>query len=129
MLKKYVTCSILLFTLLTGCAAANPKRVEKSGVEGRVQIAPSCPGPQKIDQPACASGLPGLIVKLLTPLGKTLVKTTTDQDGVFLVMVPPGSYVAHIEMQGMYPRCPEQDIEVVKNQITRMQMTCDSGMR
>lgn len=129
MLKKSAPCVVLLFTLLTACAVATPVSAEKSGVEGRVQVTPSCPGPQKIDQPACTSGLPGLVVKLLTPYGKTLKKTTTDQDGVFLLVVPPGSYVARIEVQGMYPRCPEQDVVVAKNQMTRVELTCDSGMR
>lgn len=129
MLKKSAAFVVLLFSLLTACAVVTPASAEKSGVEGRVQVAPSCPGPQKIDQPACTSGLPDLVVKLISPNGKTLKKTTTDSDGAFLLVVPAGSYVIRIEVQGMYPRCPEQDVVVAKNQMARMQLTCDSGMR
>ena len=127
--KNSVFFTTLLLTLLASTASAMQGPADKSGIEGRVQLSPGCPGPQRIDQPACVSAMPGAVVALQTQRGKTLRKTTTDTDGLFRFAAQVGTYVVHVEIEGMYPRCPDVEVRRVKGQAATVVVACDSGLR
>ena len=129
MLRLYVPLTPLLFALVAGTTSAMQGPSDKFVIEGRVQLSPACPGPQRIDQPVCVSAMPDTVVALQTPRRKLLRKTTTDADGFFRLAAAPGSYVVHVEIEGMYPRCPDQEVRRMKGQTATVLMACDSGMR
>ena len=73
--------------------------------------------------------MPDAVVVLQTLHGKIVHKSTTDSDGFFSFAAPPGRYVVHVEVDGMYPRCPHQEVLRVKGKTAAMLIECDSGMR
>lgn len=117
---------IFLYLLgLTACARAAP---HASGVSGRVLQTPARPGPQRIDQDA--SGAPAAAMAIELRSGDAVVaRAVSAPDGAFTLHAPPGSYVLHVAVEGMYPRCEDQDIQVRKGRLVRAELRCDSGMR
>ena len=99
------------------------------GVNGSVNVSPSCPGPQKINQEPCSSPLPAVSVVLLKVDGRMAGRATTAADGSFFIVARSGNYTLHVEVEGMYPRCPGVAVKVAKNSVATANILCESGMR
>lgn len=98
-----------------------------SGIEGKIVVSPSRPGPiRKGEEPSVAPvGSTQFVVKS----GDAIVKTfTTDGEGRFQVALPPGHYV--LARQGAPPRIGgwRFEADVVAGQMTKVTWTADSGM-
>jgi len=118
--------SIFLCLLaLTACAQATPRA---SGVAGHVLQTPARPGPQRIDQDAALAPAPALAIELRSGAA-VVAHAQSAPDGAFTLHAPPGRYVLHVAVEGMYPRCEDQDVQVRKGQLARAELRCDSGMR
>ena len=87
--RNFVSLTTVMLALLASASCAAPGSADKPGIEGRVQLSPGCPGPQRIDQPACVSAMPDAVVVLQTPHGKIVHKSATDSDGFFSVLGKP----------------------------------------
>ena len=110
---------------LTACAQAAP---HASGVSGRVLQTPARPGPQRIDQDMSGAPAPAMAIELRS--GDAVVaRALSAADGAFTLHAPPGRYVLHVAVEGMYPRCEDQDVQVRKGRLVRAELRCDSGMR
>lgn len=125
---KFIRFVVPVLLLLGHPAFANAHAVN-SGITGRVYVSPSCPGPQKADQEACTSPLAGAVVQLRKVDGAVVHQATSSDEGGFSFKAPPGAYVIHVEVEGLYPRCPDVEVTLIKSKITQTEVACDSGMR
>ena len=129
---KRLVCRALLVVPLAlwgvACTVA-AEATAPSGVTGHVSVSNSCPGPQKINQPPCASALADAKLVLRKANGAVAAKTTAASDGSFTLHGPPGDYVVQVEIEGLYPRCPEVELTIAKGRLAKADVVCDSGMR
>jgi hypothetical protein len=53
----------------------------------------------------------------------------TNRFGNFRVAVLPGRYLVHVQVVGLFPRCPEVEAVVRQRHVTRVKVACDTGIR
>lgn len=99
-----------------------------TGVEGTISISPSHGGPERVGIPNSA---PLAKTDFLVKKGNDLVASiTTDDKGWFRVSLAPGHYVvSRKEPGGKIGRYGPFEIDVVAGQMTKVEWTCDTGMR
>ena len=129
MLHAYLpTIGATLIALFSMTAVAETPPPGTSGIEGTIVVSPSRPGPiRKDDEPSVA---PVRNAQFAIKAGDATVKTfTTDNEGRFQVALPPGHYV--IVREGAPPQIGRWRFEadVVAGQVTKVNLTADSGMR
>jgi len=116
-----------LIALFSMTAVATPPP-GTSGIEGTIVVSPTRPGPIRKDEgPSVA---PVRNAQFAIKAGDATVKTfTTDGEGRFQVALPPGHYV--IVKEGAAARIGRWRFEadVVASQMTKVNLTADSGMR
>ncbi len=80
---------VLLFALIGGCTSPMPTEASAT-ITGRLVAGPTCPVETDPPDPACAPhAVPDAeVVVSLTDGGE--IRTHSDQDGAFRVMIPPG---------------------------------------
>jgi hypothetical protein len=59
----------------------------------------------------------------------TIGVAVTNASGNFLVTVPPGGYVVHVEAAHTFPRCLEVQATVGQLDFAPVQISCDTGIR
>lgn len=104
------------------------KDIEMSGIRGQVTIGPSCPGPVSANEP-CTDQPYQATITIFNERGEQVNQVQTRSDGIFTVMLPPGTYILHPETSGAYPRAEDLEVVVGARQIIEVQITYDSGMR
>jgi len=104
------------------------KDIEMGGIRGEVLIGPNCPGPVSANEP-CPDQPYQAVITILNLLGEQVSQVQTRSDGVFTILLPPGTYVLHPETSGAYPRAEDLEVEVSASQLIEVQITYDSGMR
>lgn len=122
---------LLLFILIL--AACGPRRDPSepltSGVEVRVFVGPMCPviqvGVECPDRPYQAT------LTILNTNRKEVLQFETEEDGRYIVSLPPGDYILRPESsQDMpLPDASEQYFTILPNQITQLIVVYDSGIR
>jgi hypothetical protein len=116
-----------LIALFSMTAVAETTPPVTSGIEGTVLVSPSRPGPITKDGP---SVVPARDVQFVVKAGDTTVKTfTTDGEGRFQVVLPPGHYVVLREDAGARIGRWRFEADVVAGEMTKVNWTADSGMR
>jgi hypothetical protein len=122
------TVAATLIALACVTAVAETPAPDGSGIEGRIAVSPTRPGPiRKGEEPSVA---PVTNAQFVVKAGDAIVKTfTTDGEGHFQVALPPGHYV--VLREGAAPRVGRWRFEadVVAGQLTKVNWTADSGMR
>jgi Prealbumin-like fold domain len=116
-----------LIALFSMTAVATPPP-STSGIEGTIVVSPSRPGPIRKDDETSVASVRNAQFAIKT--GDMMVKTfTTDSEGRFQVVLPPGHYV--IVREGGPARIGRWRFEadVVPGQVTKVKWTADSGMR
>ena len=116
-----------LSALFSLTAVAETPPPGTSGIEGKIVVSPTRPGPIRKEEPSVA---PVRNAQFAIKAGDATVKTfTTDNEGRFQVALPPGHYV--IIREGAPPRIGRWRFEadVVAGQVTKVHWTADSGMR
>lgn len=99
-----------------------------TGVSGTVSMSPARPGPQRVGEPD-AVPYRGAMVQLRDVQGSVVAHATTDAQGHFTVAVPAGTYEIRVDVQATLPRCEAVEATVRANEIARVEIVCDSGMR
>lgn len=117
------SCLVILSGVL--CAAA---LAPSSTIVGRVQLSPTCPGPQHPGQ-RCEGALAGAVVRLADQQGRVVAQSITSADGSFVLHVAPGQYTLELATEGAYPRCTPQHVKLARGQHRTVSLDCDSGMR
>ena len=98
-----------------------------SGIEGVIMVSPARPGPIRIDTPNAG---PARNVKFLVKKDDVLVTSlTTDAEGHFRLMLPPGHYTVLREDAGARIGRWRFEAEVKAGEVTTVRWTADSGMR
>ena len=102
--------------------------VLKSGIHGTVLLGPMCPVqngiPQCADKPYATSVAifhSGAVTPFLT--------VSTNTQGYFEVLLPPGIYVIEPKGGTPYPHCASLAVIVPKNQYANAAPYCDTGIR
>jgi hypothetical protein len=106
--------------------AESPPPID-AGIEGVISVSPRRPGPQRIDAPNVA---PAPNVVFVVKKGEaTVTSFTTDAEGRFRVVLTPGHYTVLREDPGAAIGHWRFEIDVVANQVTKVNWIGDSGMR
>ena len=116
---------IALFSIT---AVAETPTPDTSGIEGTIVVSPSRPGPIRKDEGLSVAPV-GNAQFVVKAADATVATFTTNGDGRFRVVLPPGHYV--IMREGAPPRIGRWRFEadVVAGQMTKVNWTADSGMR
>lgn len=116
-----------LIALLDMTSIAETPPPGASGIEGAIFVSPNRPGPISKDGPSRG---PAGNVQFLVKAGDATVKTfTTDGEGRFQVVLPPGHYVILREEPGARIGLWRFEADVVAGEMTKVNWTADSGMR
>jgi hypothetical protein len=116
---------VALFSLTTLAQTPAPGT---SGIEGTVVVSPSRPGPISKDEGPSVAPVPN--AHFMIKAGDATVATfTTDGQGRFEVVLPPGHYVIIRESGPSRVGRWRFEADVVAGQMTRVNWTADSGMR
>lgn len=130
MWQRFISILALSVIMLAGhgvvLAAA---QALESAVTGSVNLTPSCPGPQRVDQGPCAAPFAGAHVQLRNSAGVIIGRTIATADGRFKLRAPAGAYAIEIAVTGAYPRCGATEVIIRKGRIAKVDISCDSGMR
>ena len=97
-----------------------------SGIEGVVSVSPSHPGPAREGIPNSAPA--GNIAFEVKKGEEKVASFTTDGEGSFRILLPPGHYVVARPDAGLIGHW-HFETDVVAGKITKVQWTGDSGMR
>lgn len=115
---------LLVAIAASGCGQPPPAQ---GWVEGVVRIGPINP----VEQPGTPNDRPysaSLLVKRASD-GEVVAQTTSDEEGVFRVALPPGSYVLEPVNGDPMPTAPPQELTVSSGLVTRVRVDYDSGIR
>lgn len=129
--KVQVRKLFIAFTLPIMCAGFLQGQTQSgsaTGIEGVVTISPIKAGPVRADAPSSR------------PLGNTafvvenekgnVASFTTDENGYFRVPLAPGHYKVSLkERKSSIGRYGPFEVDVVADQMTKVQWQCDSGIR
>lgn len=119
---------------LAGCGNQSEPEApdEESGVSGSVHLGPQCPV-ETTEEPCPDRPAAGVRVTIAEQppgeaytLGEVVARTTTDADGDFRVVVPPGDFVVTADA-GM--SCELMDVRVTAGAYAPVDVPCDTGIR
>jgi hypothetical protein len=98
-----------------------------SGIEGVIMVSPSRPGPTREDRPSAA---PAGNLTFVVKNGEAPVASfTTDAEGRFHVLLPPGHYSVLREDPGARIGHWSFEVDVLPGAIAKVNWVGDSGMR
>jgi hypothetical protein len=118
---------LILFSPMS-VAQTTPTPSAASGIEGVISVSPAHGGPTRIDEPN-SRPITNVAFSVQNESG-TVTDFTTDDQGHFQVSLPPGHYTVSLkDRKGGVGRFGPFDADVVAGQTTKVQWTCDSGMR
>lgn len=106
---------------------AGSSTVAGSGVIGKVNISPTCGGPERPGQ-VCVGPLADVEVQILDEEDHIADTTMTDEQGFFSLRTEPGDFKIHIETPGGLPYCPETPVTIPEGFVS-VTIKCDSGIR
>lgn len=99
-----------------------------TGIEGTILVSPSHPGPIR-EGVSSTAPVPGMEFSVAKEGGE-VAAFKTDEQGHFRVNVPPGKYTVASKARKMrIGRFGPFDVEVSAGKLTKVEWTCDSGMR
>jgi hypothetical protein len=127
--RFYCMVALLFFALIPFMTmAATPTASPlSSGIEGVVLISPSRPGPTRLDQPN-ATPAPNVTFAVMRDNAR-IASLTTDAEGRFRLLVPPGHYTVLRDDPGAKIGHWRFEADVKPGEVTRVRWTADSGMR
>jgi Carboxypeptidase regulatory-like domain len=100
----------------------------QSGIEGVITVSPAKPGPVRVDAPDSAP-LDNASFVVENEKGEA-ASFTTDQNGHFRVLVPPGHYKVSLKgRKSSIGHFGPFEVDVAAGKMTNVQWKCDSGIR
>jgi hypothetical protein len=101
----------------------------QSGVEGVITVSPWHPGPVRADEPA-SRPLTNATFVIQTEADAVISEFTTDAQGRFRVLLPPGRYRISLKgKKGGVGKYGPFKVDVAAGKMTPVQWQCDTGMR
>jgi hypothetical protein len=116
------------FFFSVALAEPTPSPAAGTGLEGVIVISPAHPGPTR---EGASDPVPLARTDFIVQKGDaTLASFTTDEKGAFRISLPPGHYsVSRKASLGRIGHFGPFETDVVEGQMTKVNWTCDSGMR
>jgi hypothetical protein len=120
-----------------GTASAMPVQYEtvkksshSSGIKGTIVSTGNCPGPQRKDDNSCGPRpYQGPLAVKLVSNDQVVATTSSDGNGKFSIVVPPGKYLITQSGESKYPIIHSDEIVVLKHRFTTVNLSADLGMR
>ena len=116
-----------LITLIAPMTTAQTPTPAASGIAGVIMVSPSRPGPIRKDGPSAAPA--GNVEFVVKKADARVASFTTDAEGRFRVLLPPGHYTVLREDPGARIGHWRFEVEVVSGSIATVNWVADSGMR
>ncbi|HZT66712.1 MAG TPA: carboxypeptidase regulatory-like domain-containing protein [Acidimicrobiales bacterium] len=104
-----------------------PQPPNGTGVYGYVTAGPTCPVEQA-GNPCPPKPVSGQ-VQAHDSGGATVASTTTDSSGGYALALAPGSYTLVVVTGSSFPRCPNTPVTVGSGAPSRVDISCDTGIR
>ena len=128
MARKYFP--FIAAALISLCSVGNTRGTPTpapSGIEGVISVSPSRPGPIKKDDPNIA---PVRNIEFVVKKGNaTVASFTTDGEGGFRILLPPGHYIVMREDAGAAIGHWRFEVDVSPGEMAKVAWTGNSGMR
>jgi hypothetical protein len=120
---------ILPMMIAADCVFAGQTPTDaETGIEGVITVSPAQPGPVRVGAPG-SKPLPNTVFIVENEKGE-VASFTTDEQGRFRTLVPPGHYKVVIKgKRTSIGRFGPFDVDVAQGKITKVQWDCDSGIR
>jgi hypothetical protein len=97
------------------------------GIAGQIIKGPTTP--VCLPNAPCTKPVADATVLLLDPTSrKTVGAAVTNTSGDFIVSLPSGAYLVHVQPRGT-PRCQEVQVTIEQNDFVLVQVVCDTGIR
>lgn len=116
-----------LIALTASMATAQTPAPGPSGIEGVIMVSPSRPGPTRKDEPSAAPA--GNVEFVVKKADARVASFTTDAEGRFHVLLPPGQYTVLREDPGARIGHWRWEVEVLPGSMAKVKWVGDSGMR
>lgn len=100
----------------------------QSGVFGLINISPTCPVERIPPDPNCAPR-PYQTTINITGANNFSQTVQSDLDGLFQVVLEPGSYQFSAQGGNTLPRCAPVSVEIKPSNFISLNISCDSGIR
>jgi hypothetical protein len=102
-----------------------------SGIQGKITIGPTCPGPLRQDQiDQCADKPYQTTINVETADGaKIITKFTSAADGTFKVALAPGTYLLTSASSVRIPSFGGEKVTVAAHKYSAITLMFDSGLR
>jgi len=129
-MKRIFTAIIVTLALAAcGAPAASPTPPPGTGIQGVVQVGPTCPV-ERINSPCPPRPLAATVV-VRDAAGHEVARTHSGADGHFNVDVPPGTYtVVGLNVgSSMLPRPIPTTVTVTSGRYATVNVEYDSGIR
>lgn len=123
-MRKASTALVLCVALLSSCSSG--PRSTTSGIDGLVQIGPTCPV-QRADEP-CPDKPFATRIRVVAD-GRLVTTVTSGADGRFHVTLDPGRYTLEPEAKPGPPSAGPVDVTVKADTFEQVTITFDSGIR
>ena len=129
-MNKLCSFAIVLLAVCGGGVSGqqSPSPAAGTGLEGVIVIAPAHPGPSRegVSDTAPLAHTAFIVQKA----DATIASFTTDEKGVFRVSLPPGHYT--VSQKGPAAKIGHYgpfEVDVAEGHYTKVNWTCDTGMR
>ncbi len=121
-----------LAVLAGGCGSSDTTTgggaLQGSGIEGTVNVGPTCPGPSIVnDTRDCTEPLAADVRVVDDSTGQEAAQTTSDSEGHFRVDLPPGKYA--ITVPGNAGLAEPVRVTVQPGKYSEADVLIDSGVR
>ena len=130
MLRDNVALVLALFLLMNGNPSSGESETgQGTGIEGIVMVSPIRPGPiRKESEAPTKAPLPNAVFSVANEKG-TVTSFTTDGEGRFRPSLSPGHYAVSLAENRFPKPCGPFQIDVESGKMTKVEWSCDSGMR
>lgn len=114
---------------ITIIISVNVGNSNTSGINGYIHMGPTCPVERIPPDPNCADKpYANATITAANTAGKKY-NAKTDASGNFKMTVPPGSYSVAVAPVNILPRCEKIETVVSPDKFTRVDISCDTGIR
>jgi hypothetical protein len=132
MTRIILVATLIIICSLNACSGVNPTTPDSTlsgGIEGTVTEGPMCPGPVPIGNNPCPDQPYQTSIAIIDTNKKQIELISTDHNGYFKILLPPGIYTLHPEPGEPFPIASDQTVLVEDGQYTQVTIIYDTGIR
>lgn len=102
------------------------------GVTGQILLGPTCPVMRIPPDPQCADRPYATKIQIIavgSPQSAPYATATSDAEGRYSMVLPPGIYALQPVGGQPLPRCETKEVTIVAGAMTETNLSCDTGIR